>query len=245
MIFKNLDDIQKKIFFAIIVGSGPAGISTALKLEQNGYESLILESGSANYNSDTHKYLDGNVIGDEYNDLKTSRLKQFGGTSGHWGGNCNILKENDFDDWPIKKRDIDFYESEASKILNIKDNFYHKKFSERLDYLNTQWSNVKFYEKYFEYIKRSKKISLSLDTTFHSLEGLNGNVKNLICYKKKFYKLNSKYVILSCGGIENSRSLLLAKKKILVCLNMNYQLENTTWTILNTTLVTELLFIKN
>ena len=213
MIFKNLDEIEKKNFFAIIVGSGPAGISTALKLEQNGFESLILESGSAEYKSDTQKYLDGDVIGDEYNDLKISRLKQFGGTSGLWGGNCNTLKKNDFDDWPIKKRDIDIYEKEASKILNIKDNFYHKKFSERLDYLNTQWSNVRFYEKYFEYIKRSKKIFLSLDTTFHSLEGLNGNVKNLICYKKKFYKLNSKNIILSCGGIENSRSLLLEKKK--------------------------------
>ena len=132
MIFKNLDDIQKKNFFAIIVGSGPAGISTALKLEQNGYESLILESGSANYNSDTHKYLDGNVIGDEYNDLKISRLKQFGGSSGHWGGNCNILKEKDFSDWPIKKGDLDIYEREASKILNIRENFYYKKFSENV-----------------------------------------------------------------------------------------------------------------
>ena len=144
MIFKNLDEIEKKNFFAIIVGSGPAGISTALKLEQNGFESLILESGSAEYKSDTQKYLDGDVIGDEYNDLKISRLKQFGGTSGLWGGNCNTLKKNDFDDWPIKKRDIDIYEKEASKILNIKDNFYHKKFSERLDYLNTQCQMLDF-----------------------------------------------------------------------------------------------------
>jgi len=213
MIFENLNKIKKKKFFAIIVGSGPAGISTALKLEKNGFDSLILESGSADYNFNSQKYLDGDVIGDKYSDLKISRLKQFGGSSGHWGGNCNTLKEKDFSDWPIKKGDLDIYEREASKILNIKENFYNKKFSENLNYFNTEYSNVKFYEKYFEYIKRSKKISLSLDTTFHSLEGSNGNVTNLICFKEKFYKLKSKHVVLSCGGIENSRSLLLAKKK--------------------------------
>ena len=213
MIFENLNKIKKKKFFAIIVGSGPAGISTALKLEKNGFDSLILESGSADYNFNSQKYLDGDVIGDNYSDLKISRLKQFGGSSGHWGGNCNTLKEKDFSDWPIKKGDLDIYEREASKILNIKEKFYNKKFSENLNYFNTEYSNVKFYEKYFEYIKRSKKISLSLDTTFHSLEGSNGNVTNLICFKEKFYKLKSKHVVLSCGGIENSRSLLLAKKK--------------------------------
>ena len=154
MIFENLDKIKNKNFFAIIVGSGPAGISTALKLEKNGFDSLILESGSVDYDFNSQKYLDGDVIGDEYSDLKISRLKQFGGSSGHWGGNCNILKEKDFSDWPIKKGDLDIYEREASKILNIRENFYYKKFSENLDYFNTQWSNVKFYEKYFEHIKR-------------------------------------------------------------------------------------------
>ena len=75
MIFENLNEIQKKSFFAIIVGSGPAGISTALKLEQSGLNSLILESGSADYNPDSEQYLDGNVIGDEYNDLHSYVMK--------------------------------------------------------------------------------------------------------------------------------------------------------------------------
>ena len=36
MIFDNLKQIENKSFFAIIVGSGPAGISLALKLEKKG-----------------------------------------------------------------------------------------------------------------------------------------------------------------------------------------------------------------
>jgi len=213
MIFDNLEKIKNKLYFAVIIGSGPAGISTALKLEQRGYETLIIESGSLNYNSENEKFLDGEVIGDDYNDLKTSRLRQFGGTSEIWGGNCSILKDSDLDDWPIDKIDLDKYRNEAIKILNIRNDLYHKKFSENLDYFNIEWSNVKFKEKYFKYIKKSKKISLSLNTTFCNLEGENGNVKNIICFKKNFFKINSKNVILSCGGIENSRLLLICQKK--------------------------------
>ena len=33
MIFDNLESIKNKFFFAIVIGSGPAGISAALKLE--------------------------------------------------------------------------------------------------------------------------------------------------------------------------------------------------------------------
>ena len=49
MIFDNLKQIENKSFFAIIVGSGPAGISLALKLEKKGYKSLILEAGSFDF----------------------------------------------------------------------------------------------------------------------------------------------------------------------------------------------------
>ena len=34
--------------------------------------------------------------------LKISRLRQFGGTSGHWGGNCVEMDNYDFERWPIK-----------------------------------------------------------------------------------------------------------------------------------------------
>lgn len=214
MIYDNLDNIHNKKFFAIIVGSGPAGISTALKLEKKGYDTLILEAGSTYYQSENKQYLDGDVIGDSYNDLKMSRLRQFGGSSANWGGTCTTYKDSDFNDWPIKKKNLEIYEKETNEILNLRKNFYHSKFSENLDFFNTQWSNVRFKEKYFRHIKNSKNIFLSLDTTFCYLNGKNGEVKNITCLKKnKKYIINSIYVILSCGGIENSRFLLINKKK--------------------------------
>ena len=212
MIFDNLNKLEKKNFFAIIVGSGPAGISLALKLEQKGYECLILEAGSFDYNSENDYFINGEVIGDKYNDLKSTRSREFGGTSSRWGGNCSILKENDFNNWPITKKDLDIYINDARKILNIRNYLYHTKFSENLDYFNVEWSNVKFKEKYFEYIKNSKKIFLSLNTVFCNLVGKNGKVEKIKCYKNEFFFLKLKNVIFSCGGIENSRLLLISKK---------------------------------
>ena len=213
MIFDNLENFKNKKFFAIIIGSGPAGISVALKLEEKGFDTLIIEAGSQNYSNESLNFLDGEVFGDNYSDLKTSRLRQFGGSSGHWGGTCSILKDSDFNDWPIKKNDIDYYQKDAKKILNIKNNFYFNKFSDNLEFFNMQWSDVRFKDKYFEYIKKSKKIHLSLNTNFCYFEGSNGLIEKIVCKKKGYHKLISKFYILSCGGIENSRSLLISKKK--------------------------------
>ena len=212
MIFDNLEKIENKSFFAIIVGSGPAGISLALKLEKKGYESLILEAGSYDFNVENEKYTDGKTIGDQYNDLKIARSREFGGTSSRWGGNCSILKDEDFFEWPIKRKDLDIYENEAREILNVRNDLYHSKFSESLDYYNVEWSNVKFKKKYFKYIKNSKKIFLSLNTIFCDLHGKKGNVEKVRCFKNRFFFIKSKNIILSCGGIENSRLLLLSQK---------------------------------
>ena len=98
MIFEKLETIQSKIFHTIIIGSGPAGITTALKLEAQGLDTLIVEAGSEKSNPNDLKYLDGTTTGDNYTDLKFTRLRQFGGTSGLWGGVCDALNKNDFKD---------------------------------------------------------------------------------------------------------------------------------------------------
>ena len=49
MIFKNIDEIINNNFDVVIVGSGPAGISLALKLEEEKIKTLILEAGSEEY----------------------------------------------------------------------------------------------------------------------------------------------------------------------------------------------------
>ena len=212
MIIHNLSELKNRNFFVIIIGSGPAGISTALKLEKKNINSLIIEAGNLEFDTNSSLFLDGDVIGNDTNDLTISRVRRFGGTSSIWGGNCNPMTEYDFEGWPIKKNDLEKYESESSKILNLKHKFYNEKFNVNLNIYNLAWSNVKFGEKYYKHIEKSKNIFLSMSTTFMNFFSNDGTIKQIECKKNNInYKLNAKYFILSCGGIENSRLLLWSK----------------------------------
>ena len=214
MIINNLSNIEKKNFFAIIIGSGPAGISTALKLEEKKIETLLIEAGDINYSPELSEFLKVDSIGDHDGDLSGNRLRQFGGTSGLWGGNCNPMNYNNFFDWPIKKSDLDKYNDEASNILNLKENFFLESLNEELNIYNLAWSNVKFGKDYLEHIRKSKFIHLSLNSTFLSFNGKEKNISSINCRKdNKDFKLMSKFFILSCGGIENSRLLLWSRYK--------------------------------
>ena len=96
MIFNNLNQAENKKFFAIIIGSGPAGISIALELEKKKINSLIIESGDIENNSDSEKFLKSESIGDHESDYVSNRMRMFGGTSSIWGGNCNPMSKSDF-----------------------------------------------------------------------------------------------------------------------------------------------------
>ena len=96
---------KNKEYFAIIIGSGPAGLSTAIGLEQKKIECLIIEAGGLNPNINNELYLNGKFFGDsDYETISHSRGRQFGGTGNFWGGNCNPIQEKEFNDWPIKKK---------------------------------------------------------------------------------------------------------------------------------------------
>ncbi len=215
MIVKDFLNLKNNNFFAIIIGSGPAGISTALELERKKIKSLIIEAGSLEQNDDDLKYLNGKVAENNYSDLTHSRLRQFGGSSGHWGGNCNPMSEENFYNWPITKKELNEYDEKAREILNLnnKKKFYVENFSDNLNTYNIIWSNVRFGSKYLNHIKKSKYIYLSLRTNLKNFEGNSKTIKSINCksYERNI-KLKAKYYVLSCGGIENSRILLWSKK---------------------------------
>ena len=209
MLVEDLSILKKNFFFTII-GSGPASLSLALDLEEKGFEVLILEAGAANPTEFSQDFYKGKVIGNEYFNLDSTRLRCLGGSSQHWGGWSRPLDEHDFYDWPINKKDLDPFLNKACKILNIKDNFVDRSITPYFNQINFEFSNVRFKEKYFDYIKNSKKIFLSLNTPVLKILGDINSAKSLnIFYQNKlFLNLKVKNLILGCGGLENSRILL-------------------------------------
>ena len=146
MIIKNIDNLNQASDYTI-VGSGPASITLALKLEEKGFTVTMIEAGDILPSTESQEFYEGKNTGDNYFDLDVTRLRCFGGSSQHWGGWCRPLDENDFDKWPIKKKDLDKYLSEACDILEIKDTFYKKNITDSIDKISFNFSPpVRFIE---------------------------------------------------------------------------------------------------
>tara|TARA_B100000586_G_scaffold10580_1_gene7330 strand:- start:3738 stop:5147 length:1410 start_codon:yes stop_codon:yes gene_type:complete len=214
MILKKLNSINFDNFPVAIFGSGPAGIATALELEKKNIKCLVIEAGGENYSEASQEFYKGKVIGDPIPNLSTNRLRQFGGTSGHWGGWSSLLENYTFDLWPIKSDELKPYIKKTCEILDINNQFRKSSLNEFIAQIEFQYSKVKFAEKYNNHIKNSKSILLVLNTQLSYFVGGKGNTEYAVCvYDNVIKKIRAKYFILACGGIENSRLLLWTREK--------------------------------
>ncbi len=202
------DDLLNKKYKIVICGSGPAGISLALELEKKEIECLIVEAGNELYSNLAQNRYKGEVIGNFPSDLSVTRLSQFGGTTGHWGGTCRTLDNYDFKNWPVKKENLDPFLKQSCKILEIPNKFQEKKINKNLKIIEFQDSSVRFYEKYFEHIKNSKFINLILNCAIYNIKMNNQTVDKIVLKSKKTFSIKTNFLVLACGGIENSRLLL-------------------------------------
>ncbi len=214
MILKNLDNINLDNFPVAIFGSGPAGITTALELEKKNIKCLIIEAGDENYSKTSQEFYKSKIIGDQITELSSSRLRQFGGTSGHWGGWSKPMEKYNLELWPLKANDLDFYLKRTSEILGINQQFRKSSLNEFFNLIEFQYSKVKFADKFSNHIKNSNNILLVLNTQLSHFVGYNSNTEYAACISGDIEKeVRTKYFILACGGIENSRLLLWTRNK--------------------------------
>ena len=214
MIFKNINEIINNNFDVIIVGSGPAGISAALKLEEKKIKTLILEAGSEEYSEESQEFYSSKNFGDEVTDLKNSRLRQFGGTSGIWGGWSKPMENYNISKWGIEYNQLDKYSDQACKILSIKNIFRKSNINKYFNQIEFQYSSVRFKEKFKDHISKSTYINLLMNAQviqFSGEENLTKNVEFLFDSQK--FKISSNFFILAAGGVENSRILLYSRMK--------------------------------
>ena len=170
MIINNIENENLPNY--IIIGGGPAGITLATQLANKDENVLLIEAGGLEFDEKVQSHYKGEVVGDKYYDLDVTRLRYFGGSSNHWGGNCAPLDEYDLKSWPISYEELKKFEIEAKKILNIKNDFvkYEKSIFNSFDLSSIEDGYVNFKDKYLDQIKNSKKISLILNGSVLSLQ---------------------------------------------------------------------------
>ena len=214
MILKNLNNIDLDNFSVAIFGSGPAGITTALELEKKNIKCLLIEAGDENYSEISQKFYEGKIIGDPITDLSASRLRQFGGTSGHWGGWSKPMEKYNFDLWPLNANDLDIYLKRTCEILNINNQFRKSSLNEFFNQIEFQYSTVGFADKFKNHISKSNNIFLVLNTQLSHFVGSNNNTDYAVCISNSVIKkIRANYFVLACGGIENSRILLWTRNQ--------------------------------
>ena len=214
MILNSFADLDQSKFPVIIFGSGPAGVSLALELENKKIDSLIVEAGEEFYNEISQSFYKVNSDETNLKDISNSRYRQFGGTSAVWGGWCKPFSKYDFKRCGLDPEEMNIYQAKTCKILDIKNSFRESKLNKDFNQIEFQYSKVSFHEKYFDHIKESKKISLLLNTQLSHFDGQNQDVEKAVCISKgKLINLKARKYVLCCGGIENSRILLWTKFK--------------------------------
>jgi len=213
MIYKSIDNIKNLNFPVLIIGSGPAGISVALKLEQRKIKCLIVEAGDEEYNEESQSFYKSKIIGDKITDLQYSRIRQFGGTSNQWGGWSKPMEDYNLSSWGIEDNQLNEYKKQTCKILGIKNQFRKSNLNKYFNQIEFQYSDVNFKDKYKEHINKSKYIDLVLNTQIVNFDGEENKTKYASCiFNKKNYQITSDYFVLATGGVENSRILLWTKE---------------------------------
>ena len=84
-----------------VIGAGAAGVTIAHEFGRSNKKVIVLESGGLEYEPEVQSLYKGSVVGRNYWDLDASRLRYFGGTTGHWGGQCGPFSDIEFQklDW--------------------------------------------------------------------------------------------------------------------------------------------------
>jgi len=220
-------------FDVCISGSGPAGMSLALKLAEKRHRVLLLEAGGLIFTEASSKVYVGTNTGLDYFPSNISRQRFFGGTSNHWGGWAHALDKGDFEKrayvpysgWPIKKEDLDPYFAETTDILDIEtprvpDYLQLNGEDPNLEKIDFGYSSpiTRFGAKYRKAIESSEHITcvLNANVVDINLDENTDSVSSLMVsnYTGGTFEAKAGYYVLCHGGIENPRTLLNANRKI-------------------------------
>ena len=238
MLVSDISIIDKN-FPLTIIGTGPASLTLALKLEEKKIPCLLLEAGGFGKRDENDIFVSNSETQDFYKGyeggrqsylglLHEQRIREFGGTSNLWTGLSRPLEEYIFDKWPIKKNDLQIYFKEAAKILELESNFkndvYLSDYIKQVEYEYSRFKDydlertkpkpVRFSEKYKERILKSKYIHLAINSPVLQVIGEDAICTKLLIKNNGVKKyISVKKLIIGCGGYENARLLLWSQKK--------------------------------
>lgn len=210
-----------------IIGSGPAGLSLALRLQAQtaGKASiLIVESGKMTIDGRINMLSQVNASGDLAGAIYQGHAQRaFGGSSTVWSGYCTTLEARSFlaEKWPFSYAEIESYYQDAADILDLPPEAYQSPSQplgddDQIIYKPFYRSPpTRFHEKYRDYFGEQQNIEVLLNRTCTRLQRQGGRVEAAVLQNSDTASspeqfLKAKQFVLSCGGIGNPRLLQLS-----------------------------------
>lgn len=115
-------------FDVCIVGGGPAGIATALRVAQRtDLRVCLVESGGDRFDPETQELARAESDGLDYYPFHETRVRALGGSTWSWGGICTPLDPMAFESrpwipnggWPLPRSTFDAYLDDALSLCGI------------------------------------------------------------------------------------------------------------------------------
>ncbi len=221
-----------------IVGAGPAGISIARQFLDTGIKVCLVESGNLDPKAENQGLADGDMVSHPNHRLRTSRDRQFGGSTNSWAGACAPLSSSDFEPrpwvdlegWPFSMQDLEPYYRRAQTLFEIGPPIYDPghwagdgiqfldldsaKLETRIWQLSPRTNFGRAHRASFE---ASTNVTVLLNATVTALV-TNSTASTVVAVEArsldgKKARIKASTFVLACGAIDNARLLLLSRDR--------------------------------
>ena len=223
-----------------VLGGGPAGITLANELNGSSLNVVLLDAGGEQYEAHVQELYEADRVPKFYPDPKISRLRFLGGASNHWANNTSPFSPIDFEDrgwiehsgWPISYDEIAPYYLKAAHYcqtggdgysseywlpkMGLTDLLTEAKFS-RLGIAKASLPPTRFYVSHGAPLVESNNVQLYKYACVVDLE-FDESEKSIVSatftsYNGIRHRVVAEQFVLSMGGLENARMLLLFNEK--------------------------------
>ena len=217
-----------------IVGAGAAGITVARDLGRAGLRVALLESGGLVPSLPSTDLLRARSIGLGYGPLHMNRLRQFGGTTGHWSGWCRPLDPGDLageggqQPWPISWDELARWYPRAVETVQIQSEWNTADVARRsgrtllpLDPAHVVSTHyilsppTRFGEIYRDELAGRSNVAVYLNANLVNIalapEGEQVAELEVATLEGRKLRARARRYVLATGGLENARLLLISR----------------------------------